>query len=91
MNDASHRYLSAARAISQELDERGFSTEDSSKTDGLVEKMAEIIQQEIEGNVNWEVVGEEQNDPDEIALNTLLRNLTVNEIDGLEGDLTNQL
>lgn len=89
MNDAKNSYLLAARAIAQELAARGFSTEDPTKAEGFVERITEIIQQEIEGNVKWAFVG--LPDPNEIALENLIRNLTAEELAGIEGDLENQM
>lgn len=46
-------YLEAAKRIQNELDSRGFTTENPESIQGLTEKIAEIILQTVQGNTNY--------------------------------------
>lgn len=44
-------YLEAAQRISDELELRRFTTDDPSKSEGLIESIAQIIKKTMEGNL----------------------------------------
>ncbi len=89
-------YLEAAHKITEELDARGFTTDNPENADNLEMVIAEIIQNTIRGNTNFSVAdGPKEYEPTdaemEEMLSELLRESEARQCcDGWEGDLTNQ-
>ena len=53
MNDTQTIFRIAAQRIADELDNRGFTTDYIDGTEGLVDKIADIIGETIRGDVNF--------------------------------------
>lgn len=84
-------YLEAAQRISDELELRGFTTDNPSLAEGLTECLAQIIQETMEGNL---IIGGEE--PPDINIQRSDPEIE-DEVgrlpgaDGWEGDLQNQI
>ena len=78
-----HVYFLAANQIGEMLDRRGFVTDSSKQTEGLIEEITDIIRKTIEGNCNKTVTTSTSDEVETISVQW--------NYNGWEDDLQNKI